>query len=120
MENREIKFRGKATCSDKWAYGCYVECDGGFYIIVKLAGHEGDVSKIQVYRETVGQYTGLKDKDGKEIYEGDVVRWGILLKGEEVFFEEGGFTIKAVDDPYWEGCEVIGNVHQNPELLEKK
>ncbi len=77
------KFRGRATCSNKWAYGSYVECDGGYYIIEKLGGHDGDVAKIQVDPETVGQFTGRLDKSGVEIYRGDIGKSG----SEEIYID---------------------------------
>lgn len=80
-----------------------------------------DLSEIEVE-----QFTGLKDKHGKEIYEGDIVKFdyrGLFLKGE-VVFSNGGWELKGVD--YGEHfrlieivhlCEVVGNIHENPELI---
>ena len=77
------------------------------------------------------QYTGLKDMNGKEIYEGDIVKtkWEDV-KLLKVIFSHGGFTYVAIDDSdeshnfmpdnsFLNGCEVIGNIYENPELLDK-
>lgn len=92
--------------------------------------------QADVIPETVGQFTGLTDKNGKKIFEGDVVRYSErLLAGEEyehkdpVLYLEGGFTVGVYFLNHWlrdiadgnvqlEGIEVIGNIHDNPELLE--
>ena len=85
-------------------------------------------------RYVVIQFTGLKDKNGKEIYEGDVLRFLFtdleVDKIDEnyikarVVFEEGRFFMKDnCDSKYYfdeENCEVIGNIYKNPELLEEK
>lgn len=64
---------------------------------------------------TVMQYTGLKDKNGKEIYEGDIVSAKYLNTPKEVIYSRGMFTITMIHFVP-ESCEVIGNIYENPEL----
>jgi uncharacterized phage protein (TIGR01671 family) len=80
------------------------------------------------------QYTGLKDKNGKEIYEGDICyvypdEWEFQLEGcnHNVIYFEGGFGLKRDKNPFYplykslaDYCNVIGNIYENPELLEVK
>lgn len=121
---REILFRGKRTDNGEWAYG-YV-CRYGWtgkentYIVPNYASA---LYSIEVISETVGQYTGLKDKNGTKIFEGDIV----LLKGYDepyqVVFDESCFQVYsdsvryAMDNFYDYEIEVIGNIYDNPELL---
>ena len=123
---REILFRGKRVEDLKWAEGFYFREAGHF--IKELPSAVSMPTHI-VYPETIGQYTGLKDKNGKRIFEGDI------LEGQG-YDEEDGYAVVTWDDgAFWVGnkhvcgtfCEnyyghsfeVIGNIHDNPELLEE-
>ena len=140
---REILFRGKRKDNGEWIEGSLMkitrnenECAESFYLIfqdnfsfkgtlVKAVGH------AVVDPETVGQYTGLKDKNGKRIFEGDVVHCIARLDEADcvVIFEDGEFRLVPTKRyaTYVTGCgfhalrnfekEVIGNIHDNPELL---
>ena len=128
---REILFRGKRTDNGEWIYGDLmqnVDC-------IKIREQEKDVKHItksfEIDLETVGQYTDLTDKNGKRIFEGDIVH--CLARMDEancvVIFEEGEFRLVPERNckTYVTGggyhalrCfvkEVIGNIHDNPELL---
>jgi uncharacterized phage protein (TIGR01671 family) len=127
---REILFRGKRTDNGEWVYGSLVYCPGDNEIgtiVVFEAEDEGDIifgNHVEVYLNTVGQYTGLTDKNGKKIFEGD----NILDDGEDievVEFVKGRYYYPFVQsyDYLWvaeDDCVVIGNIHDNPELLENK
>lgn len=128
---REILFRGKRTDNAEWVEGHYHYSN--WYLppsmkIVDTTHHIlpiGHGDSYKVAPETVGQFTGLTDKNGKKIFEGDIV--DILTENEEigvVEYEDGGFLVSAdgfcVDfhsNINGTDLEVIGNIHDNPELL---
>lgn len=135
---REILFRGKGThgfACGEWVYGYYVKdfwstASRGFGIlpINKECG-----GYCEVDPETIGQFTGLTDKNGKKIFEGDVVQGTIISQWNksvircEVVFERDGFVSveHKKNGKLWlhklcfsKDIEVIGNIHDNPELLE--
>lgn len=128
---REIKFRGKRSDNGELVYGDFRPAENCIAVpcYIRHFGIGYDVYSVDP--DTVGQYTGLKDKNGREIYEGDIISArGIILT---VKYIEGVFFACNVDpniDKYplyilceWEnesGCEIIGNIHNNPELLKTK
>jgi uncharacterized phage protein (TIGR01671 family) len=117
---REILFRGKREENDVWIWGGFNSRDGKAYIIGMPK--QGRIDGIEVDPKTLGQYTGLTDKNGTKIFEGDIVRRYDNV--ERVFYDGGGFSPFAI--PGWEctpdadEVEVIGNIHDNPELLTEK
>lgn len=130
---REILFRGKRVDDGKWVYGCYYELDMGKVMISTCIKREA----YEVQHKTVGQFTGLTDKNGKKIFEGDIVRrfnskkqevmryavkWNtdccmFVLICEDTYLGEydSDFTVF-----YGEEFEIVGNVHDNPELRKEK
>lgn len=129
---REIKFRGKRVDNNEWIYGTFIFHNGEY----KFYGHNGEF--YEVTTETIGQFTGLKDKNGKEIYEDDIVQYRITIKNydddemlnpryyatpqfqervlkSKVSYNYNSFVIS--DNTKWNELQVIGNIHENPELL---
>lgn len=111
---REILFRGKRADSNEWIEGCYLDRNNIGLFFDDTEEEDCSVSIFSVNSETVGQFTGLLDKNGKKIFEGDVMR----NAGNIVEFCKDGFCINGDSSlSYWIGTEVIGNIYDNPELL---
>ena len=123
---REILFRGKDACG-RWFEGGYYENNTGKYIISPaFVAHLVDP-------ETVGQYTGLTDKNGRKIFEGDIVVFADFFNDEihrgVVYWCDLAFWFDCTETEGDEGIyslayisanilEVIGNIYDNPEMLE--
>lgn len=130
--NRKILFRGKLTSGRGWSYGNLNIRLNDIAVITPFSGHIGIYG--QVIPDTVGEYTGLNDKNGKDIFEGDIVRnrnvW-VMCTGV-IVFKNGRFMVDWRLPCGWTGrsisfhtdyispCnEVIGNIYDNPELLKE-
>ena len=132
---REILFRGKRTSNGEWEYGDLWRHPYGKpdICIANPINDDGCMGGRTVDPETVGQFTGLTDKKGKRIFEGDIVdveydiqyvgvaaeRIGLFV----VVFDDGCFMKQKKDGGLFhfipsDKCEVVGNIHDNPELME--
>jgi uncharacterized phage protein (TIGR01671 family) len=139
--NRDIESRGKDIRTGKWIYGylrkIWSSLDSRERFTICPAerfASDGftDTGEVEVIPETVGQYTGLKDKDGVKIFEGDILENACSFPSYErkvVFWKDdtAQFLIKFIDESFCPICNltdigkeniVIGNIHDNPELLE--
>ncbi len=134
---REILFRGKLKCNGEWSYGNLIIRPNTISLITPddtPLGRYGEVDP-----ETVGQYTGLTDRNGKKIFEGDIVDYedevpgqyeyhdslfinrGVVEYSEGCFYWTNGVAAENLVDCVYKGvadCVVIGNIHDNPELRE--
>ena len=142
---REIKFRGRMKRTKQWMYGDLAHVQGQPCIQVDVSTDERKTVGMNVDPDSVGQYTGLHDMNGREIYEGDIIQRMYEIevgKGRNRHIERAQVasdTPKVIDfrggafgyvneranrlfDEEWlplldQECEVIGNIYDNPELL---
>lgn len=131
---RDILFRGKRTDTGEWVYGSLVYWPGddeiGTIVVVESKDEAGFIfgEHIEVYLNTVGQYTGLVDKNGTKIFEGDILdlpRWYVAYSGdlhEGLGMNAGWYHVRDNFESWGElECvewhEILGNIHDNPELL---
>jgi len=136
--DRKIKFRGQRKDNKEWVYGWYVYCRRHAYILPIhnedapdpcfderwIQDGADDDNWFEVIPETVGQYTSLKDKNDREIYEEDWYKIDDVICLVSWF--EGGFmfsgkifdVVSIRPQVIWADGEVIGNIHENPKLHE--
>lgn len=120
---RTIKFRGKCLDNSEWVYGDLLRMHGVPYIYPDPA--PDGWNDYEFIPDTVGQFTGLLDKNGKEMYEGDIYRFDHPDSINEVSYCIGGgfagfdFSPAFTNGNKLTNIEVIGNIHDNPELLKQ-
>ena len=122
---REIEFRGQQINTNQWIYG-YLYRNKGLYVICENIRY---AEEEPILLDTIGQYTGLKDKNGKKIYEGDILEWedGFGIHHDIVVWDEYEWALQYGQEQKWVrsiftiyyDAEVIGNVWDNPELIDK-
>ena len=132
---REILFRGKTFIDNEWVYGYLAISPYGEYFIIKKFWRNTKVY-VHVDSKTVGQYTGVKDKNGEKIFEGDLVTFHTEyeIDNDDVWYEKEPYLVKwdneiAGFEPFYLNgrwrCDIVnlrivGNKWDNPELLEGK
>jgi len=136
---REIKFRGYAVpamVNGQWRYGFGVsECEFSEEYAERLGRksdwllHSNSIP-IEVHEKSIGQYVGLQDIEGKDIYEGDIVEYGYCDKSYLVIWEDYRFNLKGFYEGYLDypteafseslQFKVVGNIHEHPHLLKEE
>lgn len=135
--NREIKFRGERLDNGEWIFGDLIENQGRFFIYHATSettiedDDDGRISivAVEVDPSTVGQFTGMKDRNGMEIYEGDILHIPEIpyFKGGNgyVLFINDCISVKDGEEHEWRLTWVVqesddgilGNIYDNPQLL---
>ncbi len=144
---RTIKFRGYNKKNSEWLFGSYILNRGHHFVAPNEFADSKTWEDYEVIEETIGQFTGLYDKNGEEVYEGDILLWtrkNVHIEGRPlqdfadrcvIFYDDDkrafrfrykfdcgscsgllDFSDDRADESY---IEIIGNIHDNPELLER-
>ena len=126
---REILFRGKKNNSGEWVYGNLFNPDKSDTPTQICMGTHIVRICYEIDTETVGQYTGLTDMNGKKVFEGDIIKCkvhemnGYRVRRGVVEYHGVGFIMNLDPNSWYDqknisfDCEVIGNIYDNPELL---
>lgn len=129
---RTIKFRGKASHNGEWLYGDLINIHGGYHILgeddMMEDGHhvrQNSDHPTWVEPDTIGQFTSLYDKNGKEIYEGDILKAGDVgllevrfVRGVFAFLWNGNLDDEfPTGSPTHEWAGIIGNIYDNSDLM---
>ena len=128
---RKIIFRGKTKRRHRWVYGALLRMGEDFAIINQNEDDANYGLPFYVEKDTIGQFTGMVDKNGKKIFEGDIVEFSHPAYKRpskwEVYWDENevGFALRDGDNFNWlaytsEFYEVLGNIYDKPELLRGK
>jgi hypothetical protein len=123
VKMREIKFRGmhKDALADTFVYGYLGEANVKGYMIITPSGCSEKVSSV-VPSDSVGQFTGIIDKNGKEIYVGDFVKapFDDLDEYKEIYFAKGifgyGGFVTPLSEFHSDDLEIVGNTYENPDM----
>ena len=137
---RTILFRGQKSDTKEMIYGDLIQLEKDFKKVVeildwsKVDNKKKSKSDLTVIPETVGQFSGLTDKNGTKIFEGDIIAHFDLENKKQIIFKNGAFGYMTADgydfisysenrhnfdfrDNKSDFIEVVGNIHENPELL---
>ncbi|NML70000.1 hypothetical protein HHL23_09325 [Chryseobacterium sp. RP-3-3] len=128
--NREIKFRGQRVDNSEWVFGFYAGAPGTSCVNIltyENLQYTGDYCCHEVLSESVGQFTGLIDKNGTFIYEGDILKTYQIFSLDNIGLDSFNVIVRwnmncwlangIIGEKQAEISEVIGNIHSNPELL---
>jgi len=110
---RQIKFRGQRIDTKEWVYGDVIHYDSGEIKILEQNYRIWDILEgaYEVIPESVGQFTGLQDKNGVDIYEGDIVLFSYNYMGKHIVsFKEGKYNISGY---VMSKSNIKGNIHEN-------